>query len=111
MEDYTYDELVMLIKEWAFVRDLNTADPKSQFLKVAEEMGELAEGINKNNDDEALDALGDVFVTLVVLSQQLGLSLKAGIIKAYKEIENRTGKMVNGTFVKTEDLQTYKKED
>lgn len=39
------------IKKWFIDRNLDTADPKSQMLKLMEETGELAEGIAKNRPE------------------------------------------------------------
>lgn len=43
-------------------------------------------------------------VTIIVLAHQLDLDVTECLDIAYEEIKNRNGKMVNGTFVKEEDL-------
>ncbi|MFR9302719.1 MAG: hypothetical protein ACLVKW_06625 [Fenollaria massiliensis] len=48
--------------------------------------------------------MGDIFVTLIILCEQLGINVIECLEKAYKKIEARTGKTINGTFVKSEDL-------
>lgn len=89
------------ILEWANNKNLlNPNNVKSQFIKTVEEVGELANSINKNKLDEAKDAIGDIYVTLVILSNQLGLDIDNCIESAYNEIKNRTGKTVDGTFIK-----------
>ena len=50
------------------------------------------------------DAIGDTLVTIIVLAHQLDLDVTECLSIAYEEIKNRKGKMVNGTFVKEEDL-------
>ena len=42
---------------------------KTQFMKVTEELGELAEGINKDKSEQVKDSLGDVLVTLILLAE------------------------------------------
>ncbi len=42
-------------------------------------------------------------VVLTNLAQQRGVHIETCIASAYKEIQNRTGKMINGTFVKDEN--------
>ena len=74
-------------------------------VKVMEELGELANGINKNKQDLIIDSIGDVYVVLVILCMQLGLDINDCIKVAYNEIKDRKGEMVNGTFVKEEDLE------
>lgn len=69
-----------------------------------EEAGELASGINKNKLDLIIDSIGDVYVVLVILCMQLGLDINDCIKAAYEEIKDRRGELVNGLFVKEEDL-------
>lgn len=92
------------IQEWAFERNLNNADPNKQALKLGEEFGELCEGLAKNKPDDVVDAIGDMYVVLTILSMQLGQSIESCVEQAYNEIKDRKGKMVNGVFVKEEDL-------
>ena len=93
-----------LIKKWAIDRGIDKASPEKQFLKVIEEVGELAEGMAKNREEQIKDSIGDVYVTLVILSMQLGYNIEDCINAAYDEIKERKGKTVNGIFVKNEDL-------
>lgn len=94
--------LIKLIEAWAVERNLHTADSNRQFLKLVEEVGELSEAMQKLDTAEMEDALGDIFVVITVLGLQLGLPIERCINSAYNEIKNRTGKMVNGIYVKDE---------
>lgn len=98
------NELTEKIKRWAKDRNLDTADPHKQMLKLMEEVGELAEGMAKGDEWKTADSIGDVHVVLTILSMQLGLSVESCVADAYNEIKDRKGKMVNGVFVKEEDL-------
>ena len=80
------------------------SDPKSQALKMVAEVGELADAINKGDLDEANMELGDVIVTLILLAEMHGLSPALALQSAYEKISRREGKMINGVFVKSEDL-------
>ena len=93
-----------LIKKWAKDRGLDKADPKAQMVKLLEEAGELATGINKDKRELIIDSIGDVYVVLVILCMQLGLDINDCIKAAYEEIKDRRGELVNGLFVKEEDL-------
>ena len=73
-------------------------------VKLLEEAGELASGINKDKQDLIIDSIGDTYVVLVILCMQLGLDINDCIKAAYEEIKDRKGKLVNGLFVKEEDL-------
>lgn len=92
-----------LIKKWATDRDLQSGNPKAQMVKLMEEVGELANGINKDRIEQIIDSIGDTYVVLVILCMQLGLDINYCIKTAYEEIKDRKGKMVNGLFVKEED--------
>lgn len=94
--------MIELIEQWAVKRGLDTADPSRQFLKLSEEVGELAADLAKGRDPK--DSLGDVGVVLIILCRQLGTSLDEVLNVAYTEIKDRTGEMKNGVFVKTSDL-------
>lgn len=94
-----------LIRQWAIDRNLHTADPNKQVLKLGEEFGELFEGLAKGDADLTKDALGDMFVVMTILSQQLGFTIEECIDLAYNEIKDRKGRMIDGVFVKESDLK------
>ncbi|ANZ98129.1 hypothetical protein BFC20_10645 [Brochothrix thermosphacta] len=93
-----------LIEQWATDRNLHTADPNKQMLKLMEETGELASAMARSNDALTKDAVGDIVVVLTVLCTQLNISVEECIQIAYDEIKDRKGKMVNGVFIKEADL-------
>lgn len=98
------DELTALIEQWSMTKELDNGNPYKQMNKVTEEIGELAEGINKNKPKQIEDSIGDAFVTLVILSQQYGMDMGDCVAVAYDEIKNRTGEIRDGIFVKSDDL-------
>lgn len=105
------DELITKVEQWAKDKGLDQADPKAQFLKVAEEFGEIASAMARSNDELFKDSVGDVIVTLIILSMQKGTNVQECLEMAYNEIKGRTGKMVDGVFVKSSDLEdSYKVE-
>ena len=88
-----------------------------QAIKTQEELDEMKQhifmqqnGINqyfsqkKNelvNVNEAIkDDIGDQLVTLIIQCEQQGTSLTECLNIAYNEIKDRTGKTVNGTYIK-----------
>ena len=94
-----------LIKKWATDRNLDKADSKAQMVKLMEEVGELANGINKDKIEQTIDSIGDIYVVLVILCMQLDLDIIDCIKAAYDEIKGRKGKMINGLFVIEGDLE------
>ena len=90
-----------LIRDWAGERGLYTnGDTKTQFCKLIEEGGELGRAILKNDQEEFIDAIGDMVVVLTNLAHLGGTTIEECIDAAYNEIKTRTGVMSNGTFVK-----------
>lgn len=101
----TFEELHDAVIQWGYKRNIvSSKNVSTQFMKVTEELGELAEGINKDNQGQIKDSLGDILVTLIILSRDLDVDLLDCLRGAYDVIKDRTGKTVNGVFVKEEDL-------
>ena len=90
-----------LIRHWAKNKGIiDNGDTKTQYIKLLEETGELAQAILKDDRDEFIDAIGDCVVVLTNLAAIRGIDIEYCIDAAYDEICDRTGSMVNGTFVK-----------
>jgi len=100
----TFDELIKNVKSWADDKDiLKSENAPKQLMKVMEELGETAGAIAKNKATaEIMDGIGDTFVTLIILSYQMGLEPTDCLEAAYNEIKNRKGNTINGVFVKDE---------
>lgn len=89
------------VRNWANERGIyKKGDPKTQYLKLLEETGELSKAILKSDQDEIIDAIGDCAIVLVNLSELCGVKFEDCINSAFNQIKNRKGKMINGTFVK-----------
>ncbi len=92
------------IRQWADERGLyDKGDVKTQLIKLQEEMGELAKATLENDHVEVVDAIGDMVVVLTNLAHLNNVNIETCIASAYNVISKRTGKMVNGTFVKDAD--------
>ena len=89
------------IRMWADERGLyDKGDPKTQYIKLMEETGEIGRARLKDDTAEIIDGIGDAVVVLTNLAELAGTSIEDCIDLAYDEIKNRTGKMSNGTFKK-----------
>lgn len=112
-----YQELEVKVLEWAEEKGiLSKATPLAQARKTEEEVNELIEacvaqqngqdfftnrkGVQVNTKVELEDALGDILVTIIIGAELQGLSLTDCLQSAYDIISKRTGKMVDGQFVK-----------
>ena len=92
------------IRNWAETRGLyDKGNPMVQYVKLQEEAGELAKALLKDDQPEVIDAIGDMVVVLTNLAHQRGVYIEECIQTAYEVINKRTGKMINGTFVKDEN--------
>ena len=89
------------IRKWAKERGIyERGDSQTQYVKLMEEAGELAQALLKRDEPEIYDAIGDMVVVLTNLAELEGVKIEDCISDAYDEIANRKGKMINGTFVK-----------
>lgn len=100
MNNKTLDELVPLVNDWFQDRNLAFGDGLGQLQKLHEEVYELAESRITNDFSAEVDAIGDITVVLIGYCLQRGLTLEQCLESAYNEIKDRTGKLVNGVFVK-----------
>ena len=53
----------------------------------------------KDDKEEFVDAIGDMVVVLTNLAHQRDVHIETCIASAYNEIQNRTGKMINGKLL------------
>ncbi len=91
------------IRAWAQVRGIyDEGNTIIQYVKLQEEAGELAKALLDSNHDEIVDAIGDMVVVLTNLAHLHVTEIERCIEDAYIVINKRTGKMINGTFVKDE---------
>lgn len=97
------DELISAICSWG--SDHGIDNPDKQTIKLMEEVGELANEVSRSHYDtpEIRDALGDIGVVLIILADILGYDfIDQCLLPAYNVIKERTGKTVNGSFIKEE---------
>lgn len=101
-----YNQLEALVIEWADQKGiLRNGTPPAQAKKTMEECQELIDAIEREYlgeemADEIADALGDILVTIIIQAKMQNMSLIECLESAYNVIAKRTGKMVNGQFVK-----------
>ncbi|WP_251546461.1 MazG-like family protein [Limosilactobacillus caecicola] len=104
-----YEELIPKIYEWAHERQIDQADPRVEFMKIAEEVGELSAAYNKQQHAELVDAIGDLQVALLIFSKLVGVDHQAALTEAYNTIKDRHGKTTAaGVFIKDADLHQGK---
>ena len=125
-----FEDLKNKVLSWADDKDLlyeENAD--KQFMKFIEEVFEFRDAntlyLNERNgldsefgsygeiesdgylqtlEEDLKLEMGDIFVTLIILCEDLEIDPVVCLEMAYKKISKRTGKTINGTFVKSEDL-------
>ena len=89
------------IREWAGQKGiLSSATLHTQFMKLIEEVEELSTGIDNKDIDEIKDAIGDCVVVLTNLAALANMSIEDCINSAYEVISKRSGRMVDGFFLK-----------
>ena len=96
------EELVKKVAQWHHDRNLiEGATDKDQFCKLIQEAGELSDNICKGTDMS--DDIGDMIVVLINIAERNNLTLKECLEKAWDDIKDRKGKMVDGIFIKEGD--------
>ncbi len=89
------------IREWAEERDIFTEGTiEGQLDKLIEETKEVVEAIEKGDEEEFIDAIGDTIISAVNLAKIKGYDAEHCVNVAFKVIKDRKGKMIKGTFVK-----------
>ena len=106
-------ELIDKVNKWAISHGLDKGNPKVEWMKVTEEVGEIRDVFLKPYDFvdpewSLKDAIGDSMVTLIVLCLQLGYDIEECLTIAYNDIKDRKGVMIDDNFVKEKPLQTRK---
>ena len=111
-----FEKLAAKVINWGKVRDLiHRKNAPKQFLKFIEEVFEFKaemDLVERTEHDKLREIytdrmkleMGDIFVTLIILCEQLGIDVVECLGRAYIKIEKRSGKTINGTFIKEEDL-------
>ena len=102
---YEHDDNVVFyfdkIRDWAEAKGIYAkGDPKTQYIKLMEEAGEVGRAILKQDKPEIKDGIGDMVVVLTNLAELCDMTIEECVESAYNVISKRTGKMKNGTFVK-----------
>lgn len=100
MGDSLFKTLKPLVEQWFIDRGLDKRDGSGQLEKLQEEVDELKQAYIEVNRQEEIDAVGDILVVLIGYCLQRGLDIEECLSVAYNVIKNRTGKVVNGVFVK-----------
>ena len=121
----SFEDLKDKVLSWADDKDLLHAEnADKQFMKFIEEVFEfrveMVDFINRIELSKRTNIydkfsgdmvqknmkleMGDIFVTLIILCEQIGIDPEECLSMAYEKIKGRSGRTINGTFVKEEDL-------
>lgn len=88
-----------------YVMENPPSDTDRLIAYIVKDLGFVSEAIAKNKGkDSAFVQLGMFDLTLRELAVSLGMDYKECLELAYNEIKDRKGKLINGVFVKEEDL-------
>tara|TARA_Y100000401_G_scaffold117513_1_gene126761 strand:- start:5498 stop:5992 length:495 start_codon:yes stop_codon:yes gene_type:complete len=101
-EHKNLESLVKKVEQWH--RDRNLIDgstDKDQTLKLLQELGELSDSVCKEKDIK--DDIGDMLVVMINIATRNNVSLLDCLERAWQDIKDRKGRMVDGIFVKEGD--------
>jgi NTP pyrophosphatase (non-canonical NTP hydrolase) len=102
VKDTVFDK----IRRWGKDRNFygeGGATVQSQFVKLSEELGELAGNISRGKD--CTDDLGDMVVVLTHIAKLQGKTIEECIEHSYNDIKDRKGQFREGSFIKEADLE------
>lgn len=106
LESLSEPDLLLLIDkviQWHYDRNLiHGSSDKDQTLKLLQELGELSDSVCKGKD--ITDDIGDMLVVMLNIAERNKVSLAECLERAWNDIKDRKGKMINGVFVKESDL-------
>jgi phosphoribosyl-ATP pyrophosphohydrolase len=90
------------VEIWGHDRGIiKNGKPMGQAVKTLEETTELVDAINRNDPKAIKDAVGDIFVTLLMQCAIQGFTATEALKAAYEEIKDRKGFLrPDGVFVK-----------
>lgn len=90
------------VEVWGYARGIvQNAKPIGQAIKTLEETTELLDAINKGDKEAIKDAVGDIFVTLLMQCAIQGFTATEALEAAYEQIKDRKGFLTpEGIFVK-----------
>jgi hypothetical protein len=104
-------ELVQKVITWGKEEGiLDESDSIKQLSKMIEEMAELTHGLACGSIDDVADIIGDIQITLILLLELFNveafckLDYDKCLQMAYNVISQRSGKMINGDFVKNDEM-------
>ena len=98
---------IQQVVSWHLARNLiHGSSDKDQVLKLIQEVGELSDSICKGQSP--IDDIGDIMVVLINIIVRNNLSVTECLNHAYNDIKDRKGKMIDGIFVKEEDMNGNK---
>ena len=101
--DPTLSLFIDNVIQWHRDRNLiEGSTDKDQVLKLMQELGELSDSVCKGKDIK--DDIGDMLVVMLNIATRNGVTLSECLARAWDDIKDRNGKMVDGIFVKEEDL-------
>ena len=116
-----FEDLKEKVLSWADDKDLlHIKNADKQFMKFIEEVfefktemdtfneiksdSEFSNGYQKYSEHNLKLEMGDIFVTLIILCEQIGIDPEECLSMAYEKISKRKGRTINGQFFKEEDL-------
>tara|TARA_R110002153_G_scaffold41602_1_gene118639 strand:- start:2369 stop:2743 length:375 start_codon:yes stop_codon:yes gene_type:complete len=121
----SFENLSEKVVAWANEKGIiDSSNPIKQLSKTQEELDETLYALRKIEDleengqfefldkeelklkymEEVKDGIGDMLVTIIILAELNNLRSEDCLDYAYQEIKNRKGKMVDGLFVKEQNL-------
>lgn len=93
---------ITMTTNWFYARNMiEGSDNIHQYHKLIQECGELSDNLIKNKDRR--DDYGGIMTVLIGMMERDGYTVQECLEKAYEDIKDRKGTMINNVFVKEAD--------
>lgn len=103
-DDVTFETIDKRVYHWARERSLfKESNPTAQYGKLVDEVTELGTALVFGDENDVIDAIGDIMVVLSIISRMHSTNLCTCYDKAYNQIKDRKGRIENGIFVKEKE--------
>lgn len=98
------NQLIEDVRAWGRAKGIigenSSGSERGQLAKLVEEANELSDAIFTNDHYQKIDAIGDCAVVLILLADIIDMRFEDCLDAAYQVIKQRTGRMVDGQFIK-----------
>lgn len=97
-------KIINSIYEWGIARNITAEGGATSYTQIPKLIEEVYEFRDATTEKEAKLEFGDILVVCIQIARLRGLDMVECLDLAYNKIKDRKGRMIDGRFVKEENL-------